>query len=289
MTWSHHASMSVAASVRAEHNACRSLPKAFRPSSSITSANLMYSLNRSSMNSSSATMPWSDSSRMITLNDFVPPAGSWAEPWAPLPAVPGAVAAAAASSGSFTFERRLNPPTRPEAWFLRSSSAFLRIRGSMDTVQSWCLEWLRTLRWSLSSQTTFWMFFAGSSTLSWYDFRQARTSVSLKVETSSRSLGPVPLGRCRATISRQRASLLPRPLSRRNVADIFFRLSVDWSRSLMDLKRMPSSSSRVPGCHRGPRFRFSGSLFFRHHRPQNSGVLTDRGGVLPTSSGNSSV
>mmetsp|Transcript_60289 Transcript_60289/g.194137 ORF Transcript_60289/g.194137 Transcript_60289/m.194137 type:complete len:352 (-) Transcript_60289:384-1439(-) len=93
--------------------------------------------------------------------------------------------------------------------------------------------------------------------------------------TSSRSLGPVPRGRCKATTSRQRASLLPRVFSRRMVEDIHFFFLSTSSRNCAASTRRCSFSSGLLGCHLASRTdMFSTSRFFRIQYPTNSGVLS---------------
>mmetsp|Transcript_63365 Transcript_63365/g.136274 ORF Transcript_63365/g.136274 Transcript_63365/m.136274 type:complete len:250 (-) Transcript_63365:1354-2103(-) len=173
---------------------------------------------------------------------------------------------------------------------LRSSSARARMLGSMVTAQSFWRQLFNILLCSFMSMTSFWMFLAGLSTWSVYCFLHARTSAPLKVGTSSRSLGPVPLGKWRAMTSRHLASLLPRLFKRRIVAAIHFRLRSTSSLLSATSKRSCISSSWFSGCHLGPRSMFSAFWFLRTQVFQNSGVLTRRGAFSAAdSSGNNSA
>mmetsp|Transcript_22772 Transcript_22772/g.53627 ORF Transcript_22772/g.53627 Transcript_22772/m.53627 type:complete len:203 (-) Transcript_22772:884-1492(-) len=131
------------------------------------------------------------------------------------------------------------------------------------------------------------MFRTGSFTSSLYVFLQSLTSAELKVCTSSRSFGPVPRGKWAATISRQRASLLPLFLRRLIVAPIHFRSCAALSWLSEVLKSCSSSASGVCGCHFGSRA-FSTSHFWSTHFFQKSGVFT-RSGSLSSRFGKSSL
>mmetsp|Transcript_63545 Transcript_63545/g.148207 ORF Transcript_63545/g.148207 Transcript_63545/m.148207 type:complete len:238 (+) Transcript_63545:174-887(+) len=182
------------------------------------------------------------------------------------------------------------PPTKEEATFRRSSSVRWWRRRPSVTVKSSSRTPRRSLLRSLMSTTTFCMFFTGSIHSSVYRFLHARKSAWLKVFTSSRSLGPVPRGKCNAQSSRQRASLLPRLLSRRMVADIHRFLAAASSKGWLISSMHCSSSSGPEGCHLAPRNGCLTSRVLRAQYLQKASAVSHSGSCLrPASSGNNSA
>mmetsp|Transcript_20096 Transcript_20096/g.52677 ORF Transcript_20096/g.52677 Transcript_20096/m.52677 type:complete len:244 (+) Transcript_20096:719-1450(+) len=144
------------------------------------------------------------------------------------------------------------------------------------------------------SEMPCWILREWSCSSSLYCLRHARTSLSLNACTSWRSLGPVPRGRCRATISRHRESLLPFRFRRSVVDMIHLRFSSACRISSAPRTSLSCSSSGV-GFHRGP-FLASASCAaslgsgWLHHALQNLGVLTSLSLLaVAASSGNRST